>query len=211
MLYAKRPAAETGAASSMVILGFEDETPGGDSEAETASFGRVALDSWLEELERKTENPRLCAHYGLDGDQMRFVVDELRVAARRLGVAKRIDRIYDDLPTALAPIDRAPRAGLGAALAINALVQTFGADQPGEDLEHVAFERPEPVAPGETPAIAADVSEMRRVRGRYPGQWLQALRATARNNAAWSGGGFVDPEQNARLGEILGLIRRRES
>jgi hypothetical protein len=194
-------------------LGGENE---GAAPAGGHELGDEVLELWFGELNRKTADEALAAACGLAPAQFQTVVEELRVAARRLGLSGRIGRAYEEMPRADLPAELVHRVGLAAALLVNGLVRHLG-QQPPPAAEAPAAPPARAAAAGDTlvvrrstsalpPGLDADPAVMRRVRGRMPGAWLEALVALAQENAAWSEGGFVDPAQNARLGALIAAV-----
>ncbi len=204
------------AAASITIElppGMEPEETSAPEEAKNgqSAFGDAALQVWLDDLERRASDEDLASAFNLTSQQFLQVINELAVAAKRLDVPSAIDTQLHAVPRFGSPDEVVHRVALAAALTLNGLVSKLGSDLEPEDEEEggpkIVFTRPAEIAPGALPSLPDDPAEMARMRGRTISTWLGALRDLARRNASWGQGGFVDPEQNQRLGNLIAQVR----
>ncbi len=174
-------------------------------------YGDAALRVWLDDLERRGSDEDLAGAYNLTSEQFLQVINELAVAAKRLDVPSAIETQLHAVPRFGSPDEVVHRVAMAAALTLNGLVNKLGSDLEPEDEEQggpkIVFPRAAEIAPGALPELPEDPAEMSRLRGRTISTWLGALRDLARRNASWGQGGFVDPEQNRRLGELIQQVR----
>ncbi len=182
-----------------------------DDKAGQRLFGDAALQAWLNDLERRASDDDLASAYNLSSEQFLQVINELAVAARRLEIPDKIETQLHAVPRFGSPDEVVHRVAMAAALTLNDLVSKLGTDLESEDEEEgapkIRFSRPPEIAPGALPNLPDDPAEMARLRGRTISTWLGALRDLARRNASWGQGGFVDPEQNHRLGALIGQVK----
>ncbi len=180
------------------------------TEREQRLFGDAALQAWLDDLERRGSDDDVAAAYNLNSEQFLQVINELAVAAKRLNIPDVIETQLHAVPRFGSPDEVVHRVAMAAALTLNGLVNRLGSDLEPEAENggaKIVFTRPPPIAPGALPDLPDDPAEMARIRGRTISTWLGALRDLARRNASWGQGGFVDPEQNRRLGALIGQVR----
>lgn len=174
-------------------------------------FGDAALQVWLDDLERRASDDDLAKAFNLTSEQFLQVINELAVAANRLDVPAAIETQLHAVPRFGSPDEVVHRVAMAAALTLNGLVSKLGTDlEPEEEADSapkITFQRPAEIVPGGLPNLPDDPAEMARVRGRTISTWLGALRDLARRNASWGQGGFVDPEQNRRLGDLISQVR----
>ncbi len=207
-----RPAA---AASITIELppGMEplDATAPEEATHEPRVFGDAALRVWLDDLERRAGDELLASAYNLTPAQFLQVVNELAVAAKRLDLPDAIEVQLNEVPRFGSPDEVVHRVAMAAALTLNGLVTKLGSDLEPDDEANggakIVFPHPPEIQPGALPDLPNDPAEMARIRGRTISAWLGALRDLARRNASWGQGGFVDPEQNRRLGALIGQVR----
>ncbi len=215
---ASRPAT---AASIMIDLPPDMAPPPSEAPIADAGqrvFGDAALQSWLDELERRAGDEALASAYNLSSEQFLVVVNELAVAARRLKIRDAIEQQMHAVPRFTSPDEAVDRVAMAAALTVNGLVNKLGTDLESDEegangdatlppANPIQFERPKEIGPGALPDLPADPAEMGRLRGRTISTWLAALRELAKRNASWGQGGFVDAEQNHRLGGLIDRMR----
>ena len=191
--------------------GMEDlaEPAAQESNGNRRIYGDAALEIWLDNLERRGGDETLAATYNLTSAQFLHVVNELAVAARRLNLPEAIERQMNAVPRFGSPDEVVHRVAMAAALILNALVNRLGSDLEPEDEAappRIVWPSVPEIAPGGLPDLAADPAEMARQRGRTISAWLGAFRDLAKRNASWGQGGFVNAEQNQRLGDLIAQV-----
>ncbi|SMF66217.1 Putative virulence factor [Tistlia consotensis] len=208
----------SGASTGAIILDdafLSDDGPAGSEPAAGADptdgslstrYGIAAVEQWLERLEDYVVgHEELVRSYGVEPEHLSTVVHELRAAARRHGLDRRIaDSVQPIVQFHQRPDEHRPRVAMVTGEIINGLVVRLGRDlgDAGGSGTDALVARPMP-AVGDFPDLPADGQQMLRTRGQVPGAWLKALLLLAAENAASAGGGLVDVEQNRRLGELI--------
>lgn len=176
-------------------------------------FAQAVMSAWISRLRNVAEAIEQQRHLGLDPALLRALTDELITGADRL-------RIEDRMIAALRPQEvrrSTTRARivdqqvLLARMTINGFVDTLGAETAPVDAPPAStiagrrmFAPPAPIPPGTLPRLPA---EEITYTWTYVADWLDAFRQLAVGNVGHSAGREISPEQNRRLGAILGVIR----
>lgn len=179
-----------------------------------ALFARAVLSTWIKQLKGLPDDEAKRRLLDLPAEVLQAIADELITAADR-------HRLEERLVGVLAPLEEkrsttririVDQQALQARNLIDAFVATLGLEEvPLERRPASAvvegrrlFEPPPPVPPKALPELPP---EELPYSGSYILDWLEAFRGLAVDNAGHSAGREITPEQNLRLGEILGRLR----
>lgn len=177
-------------------------------------FAKAVLREWVKQLRTLPGDLEMQRFLGLPPDILQAVTDELITASDRHRIEQRlIDvlRILEDKrsTTRMGIVDQQV---LLARNVVNDFVNFMGVaalpidERPSSPIDdRRIFEAPAPIPKGTLPVLPVDEIPY---PGMYVLDWLEAFRVLAIGNAGHSAGREITPEQNQRLGEILGVIRR---
>jgi hypothetical protein len=146
-------------------------------------------------------------------DILESLVDELLTAADRLGLEARLLELLEEAEaqTTATRSRLVERQVFAAASRIDRFVDYLGnADLPADERPASAlgkgrplFAPPSEIEPGGLPRLPDNPINF---SGIYIVDWFEALRNLAVGNAGHAAGRDISPQQNARLGEIIGVI-----
>jgi hypothetical protein len=178
-----------------------------------ARFCRATLRGWVAQLKRLPEEPHVLSHVGVTREVLEDLVDELITGADRLGLEAGLAELIRDAEeqagakrTQLAERQvYAVHSRLARYLDYLGQAELALEERPASvvDRHRPLFEPPAPIAPGTLPRLPARPVNF---SGLFVLDWFEALRHLVAGNAGHSAGRDINPEQNARLGEILALI-----
>jgi len=149
---------------------------------------RCALQVWSEGLHETGENSSLAASFGLSLSSLKEVATELVATSRRLGLENAIRLSLDGVSHIDTAEQAVAKATIIAERHINRFVTTL---QSEPKRAPIAFDA---AGIGERPA---------NFQQEFPIAWLSAFYANVQSNAQSVDGLVHDPEQNARLGQIM--------
>lgn len=193
----------------------DDETDNGSTHAAEGAkrFARAAMRDWIGQLKGIPENARIASFLDLPRNVLESLVDEILTAADRLGLearlldllevaeaqttatrtrlverqvfaaASRMDRFVDYLGMEEVPLDDRPASKVGKARAL--------------------FAPPDEIERGSRPRLSDTPVNF---SGIFILDWFEAFRNLVIDNAGHAAGRDISPQQNARLGEIIGVI-----
>ncbi len=173
----------------------------------------TAVEVWIEGLRRlRDDGPRI-EDFGLTQAAVAALGAELVHALRRSGTVARMRAALAGMNFAHTVDKQAEPAAIVCAEAINRFVMTLGADAlPEAERPQVDFGdgRRRPVFVPRPAADSADdlPAEPRAAADELWTDWVFALDAAVVANAMDAAGGAANPEQNLRLGAILGRLAR---
>jgi hypothetical protein len=197
------------------------ETAGSDDEPETDApksitleelYATAALKYWMKTAHGLADNTRIARSLSISNESLTELVGELTAGVRRLKLA---DEIAVQIREILY-IERGEQSAVKAALIASRMINRF--------VDHLGFdlvpEDQRPVVEGEgverpvfaSRAVAFDLSaiggEPVAYREDYLLDWVFAFYKLVEDNASSDGGEQYDREQNARLGNIMGLLEQ---
>lgn len=212
----KTPRAGSGLIDLRSLMGSDTGSGEGGSTRATEGakrFARAAIQDWIGQLKGLAENPRITAFLGLPRDTLESLVDELLTAADRLGLELQLIELLEEAEaqTTATRARLVERQVFAAASRMDRFVDYLGmADlRPDErpasvvDKARPLFAPPEAIeyrSPPHLPDIPINFS------GIFILDWFEAFRSLAIDNAGHAAGRDISPQQNARLGEIIGII-----
>jgi hypothetical protein len=181
-----------------------------------ARFCRATLRDWVAQLKRLPEEPHPLAHLGLSREVLEDLVDELITGADRLGLESRLAELIRSAEeqatakrTQLAERQvYAVHSRLARYLDYLGQADLSPDERPAStvDRHRPLFEPPPSIPPHRLPHLPERPVNF---SGLYILDWFEALRHLIIDNAGHSAGREITPEQNARLGGILGVIEGR--
>ena len=199
---------------SLMGSGAGDGDEGSTHAAEGAKrFARAVMQDWIGQLKGLAESPRITTFLDLPGDILESLVDELLTAADRLGLEGQLVAMLEEAEaqTTATRARLVERQVFAAATRVDRFVDYLGmADIPPDerpasmvDKARPLFAAPEKIphrSPPDLPDTPVNFS------GIFILDWLEAFRSLAIDNAGHAAGRDISPQQNARLGEIIGVI-----
>lgn len=178
-----------------------------------ALFAKAVISDWLRQLRQLPENEEMQHYLGLAGEALQGLVDELITGAMRFKLEdKLVEALHRASNRAAATRSKlADQQVLVATTIINDYVDYLGnsevepAKRPASVVAagRPVFQAPAPIAPGTLPILTPNPLPY---SGMYIVDWFEAFRAIAIANAGHAAGSEISPEQNQRLGTILGTI-----
>jgi hypothetical protein len=207
------PTSSTAPAQSTATSGLTGAAALGAANESTARFIRAVLSYWVGHLKSLPEDVSWLRFMGLDKGVLEDLIGELITGADRLGLDRAIVRLIDsaESQTAAMRSQLAERQVFVTATRINQFVDFLGYD--GQPLTErprslvgqgrAIFAPPPPVPASGMPVLPESPLNFSAF---YIVDWFEAFRAFALANAGHAAGREISPEQNARLGQILGRL-----
>jgi hypothetical protein len=184
--------------------------PRGEDERELR-LANAAISRWMVQLRRVPENDAFLEMTGLDAEAAKTIVNELMSLAQRSALNK---RIAEDLRTLLAfdKIEQSSdKVAVIAATLINDLVGDFGLSrQPSSEHPVVVTHDGEREAFAAPPVVfdASGLTETpRNFAETYAVDWQHGFYKVLEDNAKDVAGITIDLEQNAKLKDVLDVLR----
>ncbi|EGV15899.1 virulence factor SrfC family protein [Thiocapsa marina] len=198
---------------SPIDLGDIIESPITDDAGKAGSFARDAVRAWVTQLRELVEDRDILTSLELTGEAggvLDILVKELIIGADRLGLERSITPALDENER-IAGIKREQLAARQVALVHGAIcdfvdgLETFAPGEDGKSAGLAAlFPVPPAIPPGELPTLPPEPEPFTNA---FIGDWLRAFVALAINNAGYTTGQDITPEQNRRLGRILDALK----
>ena len=200
-------------------LGMNDapEHPASEVKSDHAtSFAHDAMADWIQKMRSLSENESTPIFLGLPVRILDQIVDELVTAADRVQLEPRLAQSLAEGEKRVSVMRQtlAQRQVLVAQRHINNFLayldlankpleaRPFSMEKSGRR----AFEPPPPISGRNLPQLSKQPFNF---SGRYIMDWFGAFEKLAQDNAGYTAGREISPQQNARLGEILELIDSR--
>lgn len=192
-----------------------DGSPDGPEETappldEAAAFAELVIDAWIERLNALAADPVCQTYFGLDADDFGHLTHELVRGLSRLGLEKDMARAVREVSgyRNLRRDRLVWRQASMAAYCVNAFVDWLGFNpattsetrrtiQLAGRTRTLFAQKPDPDG---YPVLPPEPLPFDR---QYYTDWLAALVHLIEGNADFEGGQTFDPEQNARLGQLL--------
>jgi hypothetical protein len=181
------------------------------TEDKMSRIAAAALKSWHNLMLNRAEDLIFSRRVGIKVENLKHIVDELRIASTRRGLAEEIATRLRAIVEGNEISDSLSRkVSMVAQRSINHFVAQLGFDKEGpeqqlrtygEDIETPIF------VPKK---IEFDIVDLPKEAPDFADQfmfdWSRGLRATVAQNAMSASGLVEDPQQNAKLGEILVMV-----
>jgi len=177
-----------------------------------AQFAQAVLREWINHLRHLPDDQRLLTFLNFDKPAIEALVDELIIAANRLGLQEQLLRaIAGSEQTGIRREQMAGRQVLTVRAVLGDFTGWLGvAEQPLEarPASRVVagarlFQPPDEIAEGALPVLPDTPPDAIR---QYVGDWLVALARLAEDNAGHSAGLDITPQQNEHLGRVLAVL-----
>jgi len=177
-----------------------------------AQFAQAVLREWINHLRHLPGDQRLLTFLNFDKHAIEALVDELIIAANRLGLQEQLLRaIASTEQTGIRREQLAGRQVLTARAVLGDFTGWLGVAEQPPDARPASrvvagarlFQPPEEIAEGALPVLPETPPDAIR---QYVGDWLVALARLAEDNAGHSAGLDITPQQNDHLGRILAIL-----
>lgn len=178
-----RPPAPSGGATAPVSARRESRTDG---------FARVAMQLWSQMVHDVCDDASFAAEIGTPRHALKEVATELLAAARRQGLEQQIKSTLAGVSHIETAEQAAAKATIVAERHINSFVTSLGVALPARPIAYDALGIGAAPAPYHQDFVLF---------------WLKSFYDQALANARSSDGLVHDPEQNARLGQVLAMIQ----
>jgi hypothetical protein len=206
---------------SLISLPGKKDTAEGEKPAANTGragvFAKAVISDWIRRLREIPDSPDLLRFLDVPGDVLQALTDELITASDRHKLEQR-------LIDALRPLEEkrsTTRIGIvdQQVLLVKNVISDFVdylgtsdvplAERPPSPVDDRKLFEPAPPIPRATlPSLPPQEVQY---TGYFIVDWLEAFKKLAVGNAGHSAGREITPEQNQRLGEILGQIREGEA
>jgi len=174
-----------------------------------AQFAQSVLREWISHLRHLPENQPLMTFLGFDQAAIEALIDEIIVAASRLGVQSELLRTLTGTEQVGTRREQlAGRQVLSAQTVLGNFIAWLGFTDPSQQPRPASrvvpganlFQAPPTLADGELPQLPEKPVDYSR---QYIGDWLVGLAQLAENNAGHSAGLEISAQQNQVLIQVL--------